>query len=73
MVIGARADFYGEMSADAELAGSVANNQVLLGPMRDDDLRRAIAEPARLAGLRLAPGLIDTPWTAEGYEVSTLF
>jgi class 3 adenylate cyclase/WD40 repeat protein/energy-coupling factor transporter ATP-binding protein EcfA2 len=59
VVIGARADFYGEMSADAELAGSVANNQVLLGPMRDDDLRRAIAEPARLAALRLEPGLID--------------
>jgi class 3 adenylate cyclase/WD40 repeat protein/energy-coupling factor transporter ATP-binding protein EcfA2 len=59
VVIGVRADFYGEMSADAELAGSVSNNQVLLGPMSDEDLRRAIAEPARLAGLRLEPGLID--------------
>jgi WD40 repeat protein len=27
--------------------------------MRDEDLRRAICEPARLAGLRLEPGLID--------------
>lgn len=59
VVIGVRADFYGEMSTDAELAGAVANNQVLLGPMRDEDLRRAIAEPARLAGLRLEPGLIE--------------
>ena len=59
VVIGVRADFYGEVSADAELAGLVAHNQVLLGPMRDDELRRAIAEPARLAGLRLEPGLID--------------
>jgi class 3 adenylate cyclase/WD40 repeat protein/energy-coupling factor transporter ATP-binding protein EcfA2 len=59
VVIGLRADFYGEMSVDAALAASVAHNQVLLGPMRDDDLRRAIAEPARLAGLRLEPGLID--------------
>jgi class 3 adenylate cyclase/WD40 repeat protein/energy-coupling factor transporter ATP-binding protein EcfA2 len=59
VVIGVRADFYGEISADAQLAGAVANNQVLLGPMQDDDLRRAIAEPARLAGLRLEPGLID--------------
>ena len=59
VVIGVRADFYGEMSADGELADAVAHNQVLLGPMRDDDLRRAIAEPARLAGLRLEPGLID--------------
>jgi len=59
VVIGVRADFYGEMSANAGLADSVAGNQVLLGPMSDDDLRRAIAEPARLAGLRLEPGLID--------------
>lgn len=59
VVIGVRADFYGEMSADAALADAVAHNQVLLGPMRDDDLRRAIAEPARLAGLRLETGLID--------------
>lgn len=58
-VIGVRADFYGEISADAELACAVATNQVLLGPMRDEDLRRAIAEPARKAGLRLEAGLID--------------
>jgi energy-coupling factor transporter ATP-binding protein EcfA2 len=59
VVIGVRADFYGELSADTELAVAVAGNQVLLGPMRDEDLRRAVAEPARLAGLRLEPGLID--------------
>jgi class 3 adenylate cyclase/WD40 repeat protein/energy-coupling factor transporter ATP-binding protein EcfA2 len=59
VVIGVRADFYGEVSVDPELASAVADNQVLLGPMSDDDLRRAIAEPARLAGLRLEPGLID--------------
>ena len=59
VVIGVRADFYGEIGADALLAGAVAGNQVLLGPMGEEDLRRAIAEPARLAGLRLEPGLID--------------
>jgi class 3 adenylate cyclase/WD40 repeat protein len=59
VVIGVRADFYAEMSAHAGLAEAIAQNQVLLGPMRDADLRRAIAEPARLAGLRLEPGLID--------------
>src|SRR6478609_8798320 len=47
------------MSADARLARAIADNQVLLGPMCDDELRRAIAEPARLAGLELEPGLID--------------
>lgn len=59
VVIGVRADFYGELSVDVELAGVVAQNQVLLSPMGSDDLRRAIADPARLAGLRLEPGLID--------------
>jgi class 3 adenylate cyclase/WD40 repeat protein/tRNA A-37 threonylcarbamoyl transferase component Bud32/energy-coupling factor transporter ATP-binding protein EcfA2 len=59
VLIGVRADFYGEISADAGLAGAVARNQVLLGPMRDADLRRAITEPARLAGLHVEPGLVD--------------
>jgi class 3 adenylate cyclase/WD40 repeat protein/tRNA A-37 threonylcarbamoyl transferase component Bud32 len=59
VVIGVRADFYGQLSADPDLADAVARNQVLLGPMRDDDLLRAIAEPARLAGLRLEPGLVE--------------
>jgi class 3 adenylate cyclase/WD40 repeat protein len=59
VVIGVRADFYEQISADAELASRVAENQVLLGPMGEQDLRRAICEPARLAGLRLEPGLAD--------------
>lgn len=59
VTIGVRADFYGEISRDRGLAAAAAGNQVLLGPMGDEDLRRAIAEPARLTGLRLEPGLID--------------
>ena len=57
--IGVRADFYGELSAQARLADAVASNQVLLGAMSEDELRRAVTEPARLAGLRLEPGLVD--------------
>jgi WD40 repeat protein/class 3 adenylate cyclase/tRNA A-37 threonylcarbamoyl transferase component Bud32 len=59
VAIGVRADFYGELSMHASLARAVASNQVLLGAMSDDELRRAVTEPARLAGLRLEPGLID--------------
>ena len=59
VVIGVRADFYGEVSAHPELADAVASNQVLLGAMSEDELRRAVIEPARLAGLRLEPGLVD--------------
>jgi DNA-binding SARP family transcriptional activator/WD40 repeat protein len=59
VVIGVRADFYGELAADPALAAAVAGNQVLLGPMLDDGLRRAVVEPARLAGLRVDHGLVD--------------
>lgn len=59
VAIGLRADFYGELSAHPQLAAAVAANHVLLGAMRDDELRRAVIEPARLAGLRLEPGLVD--------------
>jgi WD40 repeat protein len=37
----------------------VAENQVLLGPMSAGELERAITEPARLAGLKLEPGLVE--------------
>jgi len=58
-VIGLRADFYGEISTEPALAAAVAGNQVLLGPMSAEALGRAISEPARLAGLRLEPGLLE--------------
>ena len=59
MAIGVRADLYGKLSGHAELARAVAANQVLLGAMSEDELERAVTEPARLAGLRLEPGLIE--------------
>ena len=59
VVIGVRADLYGRLSGQRELARAVAGNQVLLGAMSDDELARAITEPARLAGLRLEPGLVE--------------
>jgi WD40 repeat protein len=59
VAIGVRADLYGRLSAHSELALAVADNQVLLGPMGSGELERAITEPARLAGLKLEPGLVD--------------
>ena len=59
VAIAMRADFYGDCAAHLGLATAVAANQVLLGPMRDDELRRAILEPARQASLRVEPGLVD--------------
>jgi WD40 repeat protein/class 3 adenylate cyclase len=59
VVIGVRADFYGRLSTHPDLARAVASNQILLGPMSAGELRSAITEPARLAGLRLEAGLVD--------------
>jgi class 3 adenylate cyclase/WD40 repeat protein/tRNA A-37 threonylcarbamoyl transferase component Bud32 len=59
VVIGVRADMYGRLGAHAELARGVASNQILLGAMTDDELERAVVEPAHLAGLRLEPGLVE--------------
>jgi WD40 repeat protein/class 3 adenylate cyclase len=59
VVVAVRADLYGRVSDHTELARAVADNQVLLGAMGDEELERAITEPARVAGLRLEPGLVE--------------
>ena len=59
VVIAMRADFYGRCAAHDGLARLIGANQVLVGPMRRDELRRAIEEPARRVGLRVEPSLTD--------------
>jgi WD40 repeat protein/class 3 adenylate cyclase/tRNA A-37 threonylcarbamoyl transferase component Bud32 len=59
VVIGVRADLYGRLSDHADLARAVADNQILLGAMTEGELEHAITEPARVAGLRLEPGLAE--------------
>ncbi|HYI17135.1 MAG TPA: protein kinase [Solirubrobacteraceae bacterium] len=59
VVIGVRADLYGRLSGHADLARAVADDQILLGAMGDEELERAITEPARVAGLRLEAGLVE--------------
>jgi WD40 repeat protein/DNA-binding SARP family transcriptional activator len=59
VVVAVRADFYGRCAAHDRLARLVGANQVLVGPMQRDELRRAIVEPARRIGLRVEPSLTD--------------
>jgi WD40 repeat protein/DNA-binding SARP family transcriptional activator len=54
-----RADFYGRCAAYPALARLLGANHVLVGPMRRDELRRAIELPARRAGLLVDPELAD--------------
>ena len=59
VVVAVRADYYGHCAADPALAGLLAANHLLVGPMDADELRRAVELPARRAQLRLEPGLAD--------------
>jgi WD40 repeat protein/tRNA A-37 threonylcarbamoyl transferase component Bud32 len=60
IVVTLRADFYGKCANLPRLAAAFAQHQHLLGPMSTDELRHAIERPARAAGLRLEPGLVET-------------
>src|SRR5262249_60687371 len=52
-----RADFYQRCAEYPDLRTLIATQQLLLGPLDTEGLRRAIEQPARLAGLELEPGL----------------
>ena len=59
VLVAVRADFYGRCAAYPELSRLLGANHVLVGPMRRDELRRAIELPARRAGLQVEPALVD--------------
>ena len=59
VVLGLRGDHYGSCAPYPVLAGLLAANNVLVGPMTRDELRRAIELPARRVGWRVEAALID--------------
>jgi len=59
VVLSMRADFYHRCGAYDRLAAALSDHQVLVTPMTNDELRRAIERPARLAGLEPEPGLVE--------------
>src|SRR4051794_26384455 len=59
VLIALRADFYGRCAAYPELWRMLGANHVPVGPMRRDELRRAIISPARRAGLQVDEALVD--------------
>ncbi len=59
MLIAVRADFYGRCAEFPELARLLGASHVLVGPMRRDELRRAIELPARRAHLEVEPDLVE--------------
>jgi WD40 repeat protein/DNA-binding SARP family transcriptional activator len=59
VVVAVRSDYYGHCAAYTELSRLLAVGHVLVGPMLQEELRRAIELPARRAGLEIESGLVD--------------
>ena len=59
VILAMRADFYGRCAAYPDLAASVADHQMLVSPLDEEGLRRAIEEPAELVRLNFESGLAD--------------
>ena len=59
LVLSLRADHLGDLAPYPDIARVLEDGLYLLGPMGEADLRSAVEGPARRAGLRLEPGLVD--------------
>jgi WD40 repeat protein len=59
VIVAVRGDFYARCAEYPMLSKLIAANQVLVAPMRRDELRQAIERPAQRAGLRVEPELVD--------------
>ena len=59
VVLALRADFYDRALRYPELAGALQERQVVVVPMTREEVRSAIVEPARLARLDVAEGLVE--------------
>jgi WD40 repeat protein/DNA-binding SARP family transcriptional activator len=71
-VITLRADFYAHLARYPELRDIVTEQQVYIGPMTSDELRRAIEEPAARGHWEFEPGLVDLILRDAGDEPGAL-
>jgi DNA-binding SARP family transcriptional activator/WD40 repeat protein len=67
-----RSDYYARCAEHAEFAELLGRTNLLVGPMRPDELQRAIEEPARRASLVLEDGLLDRVFEDVGTEPGAL-
>lgn len=59
VLLGLRADFYGQCTTYPRLVSALEDGQVVVGPMTTEELRDAIVKPAGVAGLALESGLVE--------------
>jgi len=72
VVITMRADFFGKCAVYPDLAARLAERDVLVGPMDEEDLRGAMEAPAEMVGLHYEKGLVDTVLSDLGDEPGSL-
>ncbi|SEE22795.1 WD40 repeat [Streptomyces sp. 2131.1] len=60
VVLAVRADFYEACTRYPGLLAALQGRQVVVGPLRPEQLRKVIERPAKAAGLLLEEGLADT-------------
>ena len=63
VVLALRADFYGQAIGYPGLLHGLQERQVVLGPMSAEQLRRAVTEPALLAGTEVSDDLVEAALT----------
>ncbi|MBL7493162.1 hypothetical protein [Frankia sp. AgW1.1] len=59
VLLAVRGDFYLRCVGYPELAHALARGQVVVGPMRRDEIRAAVVRPATAVGLTVSPALVE--------------
>jgi WD40 repeat protein/transcriptional regulator with XRE-family HTH domain len=72
VLITLRADFYAHCANYPQLRKALAQNQEYMGAMSNDELRRAVEEPARRGRWEFEPGLVDLLLHEVGREPGAL-
>lgn len=72
LVITLRADFYAHCAVYPQLREMLSHQQEYIGAMSDEELRRAIEEPARRGRWEFEPGLVDLLMREVGHEPGAL-
>src|SRR5689334_24120343 len=72
VVITLRADFYAYCANYPRLREALAGHQEYIGAMNDEEMRRAIEEPARRGRWEFEPGLVDLLLHDVGHEPGAL-
>jgi len=68
ILVAVRADHYEQCATYPRLAGLLASDQVLVGPLTPDEIAAIIRHPAERVGLRVEPELVETLVSDVGIE-----